>query len=122
MSSISFNQLAKRFPDEAETIRRLAKLVTSPGSVGKVYTLDRLADLLETNSREDLALILAELVRAGVLRLFVRVESPSSRGGIGDFDDIDKIPDTIHDWRTDRELQVTPEDLRVLYALRETHA
>jgi hypothetical protein len=118
MSLVNFKALASRHPDEVKTVERLATLLNAPESAGKVFTLSRLADLVEPNSKEELAFILAELVRAELLRHFVRVESPSTGRGIGDFDDIEHVPNIIYDRGEDRDLEITSENLRALYTLR----
>ena len=79
------------------------------------FTFERLADLVEHYTEIELAAALDELIRRGRLRQIVRVESPHGRGGIKDFDSILEVPDRIHDYRTDTDLDITPSNLRVLY-------
>ena len=48
----------------------------------------------------------------------IRVISPTTRGGIKDFDSLTDVPDRIHDWRADSEMEVEPDNLRILYMTR----
>jgi hypothetical protein len=59
--------------------------------------------------------VLAELVCTGELKQVVRVISPSTQGGIGDFRCLEEVPNVLHDWRADLQIEVRPEDLRVIY-------
>lgn len=79
------------------------------------YTLNDLCDSLRPDSREALALALADFVHQGKIKRIIRVISPTKQGGIKDFDSLDEVPRSIHDWRTDVEIEVHPDDLRVVY-------
>jgi len=119
MSSINLQGFANKYPDEKEAIRELERLLNSPQTTSKhEFTLDRLFDIVGPSSREELAIILGELVSNDILKLVIRVESPTTSGGIGDFDKLEAVPDRIHDWRTDRRINVTAENIRVLYKVR----
>lgn len=79
------------------------------------YTFEYLVSTVEPPSIEELAAALTTLVNEGMLRQIVRVESPTTHGGLGDFDSIQEVPEEMHDWRTDEYIRVRPENLRVLY-------
>ena len=110
---MNFDFLIAKYPSERRAIAKLAEILGTEEH--REYTLNRLSDLVHPNSRESLAGALGELVRAGDVKLVIRVVSPSTHGGIADFASLDEVPDTIHDWRTDQDLEVSADDLRVLY-------
>ena len=115
MSSPIFDVLISRFPDERLAIERLADLARDWPTYE--LTFDHLVARLRPRSVERLALILAELTRLGSMRRVIRVES-RERGGIADFTSLQDVPSRIHDWRTDEEVEVTPDKLLVLYMAR----
>ena len=117
MSSPQFAALIAEFPEERDTINRLEKLLGEGQE--RVVALDRMIGLVEPHSTESLALILAELSLANLLRRFVRVESPSNKGGIKDFPTLSDVPERIYDWRADREIDVTPENVHLFFAISE---
>jgi hypothetical protein len=104
--------LISRYPGERETIERLAGLLQGRGHIE--VTLDNLVAQLRPRSVEVLAMILADLTRIGFFHRVVRVESSAS-GGIDDFARLEDVPPRIHDWRTDEDIVVTPDRLRVVY-------
>ena len=112
---MNFASTADKYPSEREALGRLEDLLSKQPAVGTEYTLTRLCDLLHPHSQERLASALGDLVRQGVFKLKIRVISPFTQGGIKDFDSLEEIPPSIHDWRSDSELEVTSENLRVLY-------
>lgn len=112
MSSSEFDDIIDRFPSEADSIRRLVGLVAQ--HPGGEFTFEHLLAEVSPSSEGVLALVLAEVASAGVLQRFLRVES-ESRGGIADFESTADIPMLIDDWRLDREVEVTPEMIRVVY-------
>ena len=79
------------------------------------FTFEYLVAALDPPSPEDLAATLSKLVERGELKQVIRVESPTTHGGLGDYPSIQEIPSEIHDWRTDEHIRVRPENLRVLY-------
>lgn len=113
MSSINLGEITGRFHEGRGTTRRLEKLASS-WKPGDVYTLDRLYDLVAPSSVQTLSLILGELTQRGILQQFVRVQSPTG-GGIEDFSSILDVPQTMHDWRTDKEIEVGPENLQIVF-------
>lgn len=110
---MNLESLTAKYPSESQSLRKLADLLT----IGEhaEYTLNRLSDLVEPNSQEALAGALGELVRSGEIKLVIRVVSPSTQGGIKDFKSLADVPEVVHDWRSDRQVEVTAENLRVLY-------
>lgn len=117
MSSEKLERIINKYPKDRKTISRLDGLIsesTGEGK-GKEYTFEFLVHKLSPSSPEVLALILAECVQLKLISKVVRVESPSNRGGIGDFPSVTTVPSKVHDWRVDEMLAVTPEDLRVIF-------
>ena len=116
MSLPIFEDLTSRYPDERRAITELAEIVGAERH--REMTFDHLVARLQPESVEDLASILAELTHAGAIKRFFRVESPTSRGGIGDFPSLDAIPPKLPDTRAeDEEIVVTPDRLRVFYTV-----
>ena len=116
---MNFERIADRYPEEREAIARLRELLGAPATSSREYTLSWLCDLVHPTSPEGLAVILGELVRRGFLRQVVRVVSPTTQGGIGDYASLSEVPQFVHDWRSDTEFEVRPGDLRVLYIASE---
>jgi hypothetical protein len=112
MSLPKFDALTSRFPHEQQALKGLAELVRS--SKKREMTFDHLVSWLNPRSVESLALILAELTRAGVVTRVIRVES-RTHSGIGDFASLNDIPPRMHDYSTDEEIEVTPDNLRIVY-------
>src|SRR5436190_17939418 len=110
---MNLESLIAKYPSERKAINKLGHLMTT--GEHREYTLNRLSDLAEPNSIETFAGVLGELVRAGKIKLVIRVISPSTQGGIAEFTSLDEVPDVVHDWRTDRDLEVKTDDLRVVY-------
>lgn len=117
MSSINLGEITGQFHEGLGPTMRLKRLASS-WQTGEVYTFDRLYDVVSPSSPQVLSLILSELVRRGILEEVVRVESPESHGGIGDFGSVEEVPDTIFDWRLNREIEVRPENVQVLFRVR----
>jgi hypothetical protein len=115
MSLPIFDALINKFPDEQTAIMRLAELVG--GERSRQMTFDHLVVKLAPNSVENLAVILAELTKLGLVRRFIRLESPRG-GGVEDYSSLEDVPERIHDWRTDEDIEVTPQNLRVFYMLK----
>ncbi len=115
---MNFERIADKYPAEREALDRLERLLEQGSASRPEYTFGFLCDLLRPRSREGLALVLAELVHAGRLKRVVRVVSPTTQGGLGDFDGIEAVPAHLHDWRADLQIEVRPEDLRIIYILQ----
>lgn len=113
MSSTNYwRLLVDRHPEAVAVINRLADVFASSGKV--VVHYDRLLDLVHPASQAQFAEVMRQLVRDKKLREVIRVESAKG-GGIGDFSSLEDVPDTIHDWRTDQNVEVTADMLRVVY-------
>jgi len=117
MPSINLGEITGEFHEGLGPTMRLKRLASS-WHAGDVYTFDRLYDVISPSSPQVLSLILNELVRRGVLEEVVRVESPEAHGGIGDFRSVEEVPDAIYDSRMDKEIEVRPENVQVLFRVR----
>ena len=100
---------------ERVAVAKLKRLLAEHSGDQSEYTLNDLYDLLCPESREGLAMVLADLVKEGKIKQVIRVISPTKQGGIKDFDSLNDVPRFIRDWRTDVEIEVHPDDLRVVY-------
>jgi hypothetical protein len=112
---MNFESIASKHPSEQEAIAKLRDILSKPKRKEDEFTLNHLYDLVAPHDRDEFAIILGELTRSGVIKLIVRVVSPTTQGGVGDYSTLDAVPEVVHDWRTDSELHVTPENLRVIY-------
>lgn len=112
---MSFASIADKYPTERVALTKLQRFLAKHSSEHSEFTLDMLCDLLQPQSRDELAMALGELVRKGEIKKVVRVVSPTTQGGIKDFDSLEKIPRFIHDWRNDVEIEVNPDLLRTVY-------
>ena len=123
MSSVSFENLTSRLPGERKALQRLKSLIEAAGSQSKKrrsppeYTFEHLFEETGFIRAEDLALVLAELVSQGAIEKKIRVHTPTRGGGIGDFESVLEVPPTIHDWRADQDVPVSPDNLTVIYRL-----
>ncbi len=110
---MNLESLTAKYPSERQSLRKLAELLSS--SENQEFTLNRLSDLVEPNSKEALAGALGELVRSGEIKFVIRVISPRAQGGIKDFESIEQVPAVVYDRYTDTQVEVTAENLRLLY-------
>jgi hypothetical protein len=78
-------------------------------------TFKHLYERVHPRSAEQLALVLSSLVNEGQLNQFVRVQSPTTHGGLQDFPSILEVPDEIHDIHSDTWIPVAPENMVVMY-------
>lgn len=103
-------------PIDRQSGKRLVHLVERAKAEGhKDYTFDLLIQEVNPQSPEALALAMHALVQNGIVQRVIRVESPTTHGGIGDFSSVAEVPKEIHDWRADEDIQVRPENLHVVY-------
>jgi len=116
MSSINLGNITSKFHEGLGTTVRLNRLA-SHWHPGEVYTFDHLYQEISPSSTQNLALIVAELVQRGFLEKLVRVESPTG-GGIKDFPSVEDVPERIYDFHSDREIEVQPDNLRILFKVR----
>ena len=119
MSSMILERYQARHPTERDAISRLQALLKD----GKTYrlTLDQLADKLDANSRDELALILGELSAAGLVDFELQVTSPSTNQPLKGYKSLGEIPAVLHDATTDSDFQVNLENVRPIYSIR-SHA
>lgn len=109
-----FDALIDRFPREgAEAARRFQALVE--GEPSAEFTFAHLVHELDPIPDRVLALMLALLQSEGVVRRVVRVQSRIGRAGIGDFGSISDVPSELPDSFTDTTVEVTPDDLLIVY-------
>lgn len=113
MSLQSSQNLAPEGAGSRATMQRLAKVFRPDES----YPFDRLSDLVEPPSDAHLARLLGELIEKQILTVIFRVESPEWNSGIKDFSSPDEVPETIYDVYAGKEIPVTTDNVRVLYAL-----
>lgn len=119
MPSSNLGDIISKFPEDREAIERLDVLIFSAEAGSpKEYTFEHLYHKSSPASPESLALILAELSIRGLIEKFIRVESPSTGGGIGDFPHVENVPKEIHDWRRDVMVTVEPDHLKVMFRVR----
>lgn len=119
MSSKTLQDLIQKFPREKAAIEKLEALrkeATSDTSLGYEFTQERFFDRFSLSPTLETAGFLAELEERGVIHRIIRVESRAG-GGIADYDSLVDVPDTLHDFRTDKVINVGAEDLRVLYTI-----
>ena len=116
--STELDRLIRKVPQEREAFKRFFDvLLADASSRPKYYTVNRLFEKLAPNSIYGLTQVLTVLMEAGFLQRIIRVHSPSTGDGIADFATIENIPKTIHDVYNDMDLDVTPENMDVLYRL-----
>src|SRR5258708_15222264 len=100
MSSINLKHLMNRLPNERAAIVRLEALLNSlrdqsaKGGTVPEYTFDHLYQKAGFSSPEALSVVLADLVDRGEIQKRVRVESPSTRGGMCDYEYMQNVPET----------------------------
>ena len=84
--------------------------------VGQEFTFEDFAETFHPASYELLGIILGQLVQAGRLKQIIRVYSTKvPGGGIADFDSLKDVPSQIFDIRGGVNMEVTGEDIRVIY-------
>ena len=115
MSSSGFGNLIGRLlrPRPDRIRQQLIELFQN--RPGREYTPQQLYLEISPSSAEALALVLDELSREGVVRRVYRVESPMSHSGIKDFSSIEEIPEVLHDWTVDQEIEVDPSFIRPIF-------
>lgn len=120
MSSINFDYLIAEFPEDSAAIQRLATFLEgkrlSKNAYPQVFSVTRMFDVVHPSSMVAFAAILSRLVEKGVLVKIFRIES-DALGGIKDYPSLQEVPDTIHDWRRDIDITVTPENIRIYYKM-----
>lgn len=119
MSSTRFDTLIAEFPEESAAITRLCELLAPSNDRPQVreYTSARLYDLLQPTNHRVLVQLLSSAVDMGLVRKIIRVESPG-RGGIQDFESLLDIPPTLFDNRRGMTIEVTPDDIVLIYQVQ----
>ena len=114
MSSTALKRIVAETPVDWWTRLRLSALVRKARARSYQYTFEHLLDKAAPIAPEILSIFLAELVERGLVRRVIRVESPGTGGGLGDFDAIEALPAQIDDGYG-HLIPVTPDMLRVIY-------
>lgn len=117
MCSAKYSDLISRFPSEKAAVEKLYSLLSSAKPGESEFALSRLYDKAEPKSQQAFVRLIQILVECDVLEEIVRIESRYGSGGIQDFSSVDDIPNRLHDWRADRDIEVTPGDLHLIYRL-----
>jgi hypothetical protein len=119
-SETEFAALINRYPSETGTIDRLSNFLVTQRSednwADRVYSLARLTTLLRPESSWNFAHIVAELANNGILVQLIRLKSQSGVG-LADFTSYEEVPDKIHDITIDQDIEVSSDDLEVLYKI-----
>ena len=115
MPSNSLSKIIDQYPSERRVVKRLADLVNADRE--RQLTLDQLYSKTGASSLEAFALILDHLVREGVVRRVFRVESPFTREGLGDFDNLKQTVRVFQDRVADQSFTPTLENVKVIYFL-----
>lgn len=102
-------------PIRRRLAERVLQLFGSSEDERREYTFNHIAELVDPPSLAVLALVLAELNQRRLLDKVVRVESPETHGGIQDFRSSLDVPEEIHDIYSDRWINVTPENIRIVF-------
>ena len=114
---MSFVQLISKHPTGAMLTHKLEKVLRPQPLKPAYYSLDRICEEVEPKSRDELILALGKLVRSGRIKKIIRVVSPTTQGGIGDFNSLEEVPKVIPDYFTGNSVEVTPNNLRLLYVV-----
>jgi hypothetical protein len=120
MFSTRYDTLIDEFPEESAAVSRLLELVregeSRPGR--KEYRANRLYDMLQPSNYRVLVQILSSAADRGMLKRSFRVLS-SAGGGIGDFDSILEIPAVLYDTGTGRNVEVSKEDIELIFVIKQ---
>ena len=96
-------------------ISALERLAEEAADHKREYSLSALADIVHSESQEALAIALGDAIKRGMIQRVIRIVSPENQGGIGDYSSLNDIPNVVRDWRADRDMEVRPDNLRVVY-------
>lgn len=125
MFAQKFDTLIHKYPQDADALGRLAEYFAGVEEKfgGKVMSVklepQRLFDISQAGSASRLARVIAVLIEEHVLQRLLIVDSPSGAGGLGTFHSYSEVPEVIHDVFQDKQLSVTPENLRTVYTPAE---
>jgi len=119
MCSTKFDSLIAEFPYEADAVSRLANLVDVEKSTHiREYTPARMYHLIQPSNFRVLIQMLTSATELGLLKKVVRVMSPTSKlAGIAEFDSALEIPLTLFDVRTGLDVEVTTDQIRLIYQI-----
>lgn len=115
MSSTSLSPITADLPLDPRSQRRLEKLVQEATKRRLTLTFEQVLRRVDSIPPEVLSMVLAQLVDLGLAQRVIRVESPTTKVGLGDYDSLEKVPRRLLDHSANQEIDVTPDDLRVLY-------
>eukprot|EP01114_Cavostelium_apophysatum_P005558 TRINITY_DN16746_c0_g1_i2.p5 TRINITY_DN16746_c0_g1~~TRINITY_DN16746_c0_g1_i2.p5 ORF type:complete len:125 (-),score=8.08 TRINITY_DN16746_c0_g1_i2:2486-2860(-) len=120
MSSTRLDTLIDEFPEESAAIARLSDLMAHSDDRSEVreYTSARMYDLLQPSNHRVLIQLLSSAAEKGLVKKIVRVMT--AKGGIGDFDSLLDIPPTLFDDRIGIEVEVTPDNIALIYQVKAT--
>ena len=118
MFSHNLDYLIKEFPEERSAIERLCIYLDSVKGSVRELTVQRLYDLIDPSSQRVLVKMLQQLVKNGVFKQIVRVES-DSLGGIGDYDSVVDVPKVIFDSRLGQTVEVRLDQIHLVYRLEQ---
>ncbi|WP_370981015.1 hypothetical protein [Agaribacterium sp. ZY112] len=110
--SQQFGNLIQKYPNEEHTIERIFNLFSEEK---REYPLFGLYELTTPSSTYALTHILNTLVSIGFLQKHYRVISKADNGGIKDYPYLTEIPEDIYDWRSEQDIHVTPDIIKVIY-------
>ena len=119
MSLTKLDTLIDEFPEEAQALERLVDLLKPrPGrNDRREYSPARMYDLIQPTNFRVLVQILSSATQKGLIKRIIRVVSPTTGGGIGDFESIVDIPDFLLDIRVGREIEVTTDSITMVYEI-----
>ena len=118
MYSGRYDSLISKLPREREAIERFIDLIEAKVAAkarSSILDANRLYDLIKPTSYDSLIEILNIFEREGIIEKRIRLESPQTKVGIKDFKSILDIPSTVHDQSQDLDIEVRPENLRLIY-------
>ncbi len=111
----NFSSIIGEVPIRSPAREELLRALEEARDAHAELTFEHLSQKAGSPGIERLTLIMANLVRHGLVKQVFRIESPSGLGGIADFDSLSEIPQQIEDWRTNQALDVRPENIVVIY-------
>jgi hypothetical protein len=115
---MNFAQLINRPASGASLTRKLEKVLRPNPPKPEYYSLDRICELVEPQSRDELILALGKLVRSGRIEKIIRVVSPTTHIGIKEYTSLDEVPKVVPDTTsTGDEVEVTGNNLQLLYVV-----
>lgn len=117
MSSISLERYRIRHPNEVAAINGIESLLSKDADLA--LTLDQFAEMVQANSREELALLLGELAGAGLIDVVLEVRSPKTNAPVRGFKTLAEIPRELYDQTSDTNFRVSLDDVRPIYGLRK---